>query len=153
MSELAAYGGLFMAAFLAATIIPAQSEAVLLGLVATNSYPVLALLLVASTGNVLGAVVNWGLGRGVEQYKTRKWFPVKEAALNRAQGWYTRYGRWSLLLSWVPLIGDPITVAAGVMREKFWVFFAIVTVAKIGRYLFLVQTYLEIAQLEKLFYP
>jgi membrane protein YqaA with SNARE-associated domain len=93
MSELAAYGGLFMAAFLAATIIPAQSEAVLLGLVATNSYPVLALLLVASTGNVLGAVVNWGLGRGVEQYKTRKWFPVKEAALNRAQGWYTRYGR------------------------------------------------------------
>ena len=67
--------------------------------------------------------------------RDRKWFPVKPAALARAQDWYQRYGRWTLLLSWVPIVGDPLTVAAGIMRERLVIFVALVTVAKAGRYL------------------
>ena len=91
----------------------------------------------ASLGNVLGAVVNWLLGRWIERFRDRPWFPAKGAALERAQGWYRRYGRWSLLLSWAPIIGDPLTVVAGVMREPFAVFLLLVTLAKVGRYLVL----------------
>ena len=139
MEALGAYGGLFMAAFLAATIIPAQSEAALVGLLALKTYPAVSLIAVASVGNVLGAVVNWWLGRGIENFKDRKWFPVKPRALAKAQHWYSKYGRWSLLLSWVPIIGDPITVAAGVMREKFLPFLLLVSIAKIGRYLLIAE--------------
>lgn len=135
MSDLAAYGGLFLAAFLAATILPAQSEAALASLLLSERYPVLALLAVASTGNTLGAVVNWALGRAVERFRHARWFPVSDAALERAQAWYRRFGRWSLLLSWAPFVGDPLTVAAGVMRERFAVFVALVALAKTGRYL------------------
>lgn len=136
-----AYAGLFVAAFLAATVIPAQSEAVLVALLAHRSHPVWALVAVASVGNVLGSIVNWWLGRGIERFKSRRWFPVSAESLSRAQEWYARYGRWSLLLSWVPIIGDPITVAAGVMRERLWVFTALVGIAKTLRYVVLAYAY------------
>ena len=137
MSALAAYSSLFLAAFLAATIFPAQSELALAALLLRGDEPPAMLIAVASTGNVLGAVVNWCLGRGIERVRERRWFPAKGAALDRAQRWYQRYGKWSLLLSWVPVIGDPLTVVAGVMREPFLMFLALVTVAKVGRYLVL----------------
>lgn len=137
MTGLTAYAALFSSAFLAATLLPAQSEAVLTVLLREEQYPVLALLLVATVGNVLGAVVNWLLGRGLEKFRDRAWFPVKGAALNRAQHWYQRYGKWSLLASWVPFIGDPLTLAAGVMREGLPVFVLLVTIAKAGRYIVL----------------
>jgi membrane protein YqaA with SNARE-associated domain len=137
MTALAVYAGLFLTALVAATILPMQSEAALVGLLLTGAYPVWILIAVASVGNVLGSVINWMLGRGVERFRDRKWFPIKPAALERAQTWYRRYGKWSLLLSWAPLIGDPLTVAAGVLREPFPVFLALVTVAKVGRYLLL----------------
>ena len=135
MQDLAAYAGLFAAAFTAATLLPAQSELVLAGLLVAGNQPAWALLAVASVGNVAGSVVNWALGRGVARFRTRRWFPVREEALARAEGWYRRWGRWSLLLSWVPVIGDPLTVAAGVLREPFLPFLALVTAAKLGRYL------------------
>lgn len=137
MSSIAVYFSLFLTALIAATILPAQSEAVLAGLLLTGAYPVWALILVASIGNVLGSVINWLLGRGIERFRDRRWFPVKPEALARAEGWYHRYGRWSLLLSWAPFIGDPLTVVAGVLREPFPVFLALVTIAKVGRYLVL----------------
>ena len=133
MSDFAAYAGLFVAALVAATLLPMQSEAALVGLLLSGYSPWL-LLLVASAGNVLGSVINWLLGRGIERFRDRRWFPANQAALDRAQGWSQRYGKWSLLLSWVPVIGDPLTVIAGVMREPFPVFLALVTVAKVGRY-------------------
>ncbi len=92
------------------------------------------LVSVATAGNVLGSCVNWGLGRYIEHFKKRSWFPVKERALTKAQDVYARYGRWSLLLSWVPFIGDPITVMAGVMRAPLPVFIGLVLLAKAGRY-------------------
>ena len=137
MSAGAVYAALFGSAFLAATIFPAQSEAVLAALLLDGTHPAAILIAVASLGNVLGAVVNWLLGRGIERFKDRPWFPAKGGALTRAQGWYQRYGKWSLLLSWAPFVGDPLTVVAGVMREPFLVFLALVTVAKVGRYLVL----------------
>jgi membrane protein YqaA with SNARE-associated domain len=137
MGAVAIYSGLFLTALIAATILPAQSEAVLAALLLTREYPVWALLAVASAGNVLGSVINWGLGRGIERFRERRWFPVKSDALARAERWYRRYGRWSLLLSWAPFIGDPLTVVAGVLREPFPVFLALVTIAKVGRYLVL----------------
>lgn len=135
MDDFAAYSGLFLAAFVAATILPMQSEAALAGLLLAGSVPPVALIFVASVGNVLGSVVNWLLGRGIERFRDRRWYPVSPAMLLRAKGWYYRYGRWSLLLSWVPVVGDPLTVATGVLREPLWSFVALVTVAKVTRYL------------------
>jgi len=137
MLTSSALTGLFLASFLAATILPMQSEAVLVGLLLTGDYSVVALLVVASCGNVLGSVCNWWLGWYVERYRHRSWFPVSEHRLNQSQQWYRRYGRWSLLLSWAPIIGDPLTVAAGIMRESLPVFLLIVSIAKVGRYLIL----------------
>jgi len=136
MGDLAVYGGLFLAAFTAATLLPAQSEALVVGLLLTDYAPWLVLA-VASVGNILGSVVNWFLGRGIDRFRGRRWFPVSPAALARAEGWYSRYGRWSLLLAWAPIIGDPLTVVAGVLRETFLVFLLLVSIAKIGRYLIL----------------
>lgn len=133
MDDLVAYAGLFAIAFVAATILPAQSEAAMVGLQVAG-YPVTPLVLVASAGNTLGAVVNWALGRGVETLRHRRWFPVSPVALERATRWYARWGRWSLLLSWAPLGGDALTVAAGVLREPFWSFLLLVAIAKTGRY-------------------
>lgn len=134
MSGLAAYAALFWIAFLAATILPAQSEAALVALILAGAQPLPLLILAASAGNVAGSVVNWFLGRSVERFRGRRWFPVGDRALERAQGWYRRYGRWSLLLSWVPVIGDPLTLAAGILREPLGSFLALVTLAKVGRY-------------------
>jgi len=137
MADWSAYGGLFLSAFVAATLLPTASEAVLVGLVLARKQPVEMLLLVATVGNVLGAVVNWVLGRWITHFQDRAWFPVKPASLERARGWYVRHGKWSLLLSWAPVIGDPLTVVAGVMREPLPVFLLLVTIAKFGRYLVL----------------
>ncbi|SPH21345.1 Inner membrane protein YqaA [Ascidiaceihabitans donghaensis] len=132
-----AYFTLFASALIAATILPLQSEAVLVALMLDGTRPVAVLLMVATVGNVLGAVVNWGLGRFLVRFKDRRWFPASQARLQQAERWYRRYGLWSLLASWVPIIGDPITVIAGVLRAPFWPFLALVTLAKAGRYLVL----------------
>jgi membrane protein YqaA with SNARE-associated domain len=134
---LAAYLGLFFSAFGAATLLPLGSEVVFVSLLLSDAYLVWLLVAVASIGNVLGSLVNWLLGRHLEHFRQRTWFPVSEQRLQQAQGWYARYGRWSLLLSWVPIIGDPLTLVAGVMRERCWVFLLIVSLAKTGRYLVL----------------
>jgi len=114
-----------------------QSEAVLAGMLVSEYYDPLLLLTVATLGNVLGSAMNWLLGLGVERYRNRRWFPVGPDKLQKAQNVYHRYGYWSLLLSWVPLIGDPLTLVAGIMREPLWRFLLVVSVAKGGRYLIL----------------
>ncbi|MGO1001997.1 YqaA family protein [Lysobacter sp. CA196] len=131
-----AYLGLFLTAFVAATLLPAQSETVLAGMV-VSGYTPWRLVLVASVGNVLGSTVNWWLGREAVRFSHHRFFPVKPAALARARAWYGRFGRWTLLLSWLPIVGDPLTLAAGVMRERLRVFLPMVSVAKTARYLVL----------------
>ena len=132
-ADLIVYGGLFAAAFAAATLLPAQSEALLAGLLCAGYSPI-ALIAVASIGNVGGSVLNWWLGAQINRFQHRRWFPVREQQLERATKWYRRYGRWSLLLSWVPVIGDPLTLAAGVLREPLATFIVLVSLAKVTRY-------------------
>lgn len=128
---------LFMSAFGAATLLPLQSEAVLVTLLLKGQYSALLLISIATLGNVLGSCVNWWLGLKIEQFKDRKWFPVSEKRLQQAQSFYHKYGFYSLLLSWTPIIGDPITLVAGLFKENFWRFLGIVIIAKAGRYLFI----------------
>lgn len=135
VSDFAVYGSLFLVSLAAATILPLQSEATLTGLLLTNAYPVWLLLVIASTGNTAGSFINWMLGRSIETYRHKRWFPFKMAALDKAQAFYLRYGKWTLLLSWVPIIGDPLTVIAGVMRVPPITFLSIVAIAKTTRYL------------------
>lgn len=130
------YVGLFASALIAATILPMQSEAVLVGLLLEGSRPVGVLLLVATTGNVLGSVVNWYLG-SLARFRAKSWFPASDEQLERAENWYRRYGRWSLLGSWLPVVGDPLTVVAGVLREPLLPFLILVTLAKGTRYILL----------------
>ncbi len=132
-----AYLALFASALVAATLLPMQSEAVLVGLLLASKQPVLTLVLVATLGNVLGALINWAFGRSLLHLKDKRWFPASEGQLARAQNWYRRYGRWSLLGSWLPVVGDPLTVVAGLMREPLLPFLILVTLAKAGRYLVL----------------
>ena len=129
MVHLTEFSGLFAVAFLAATIFPAQSEIVLAGMVLAEHYPAWVLVTVASLGNVLGSVVNWFLGRFVARFEGKRWFPVSREQVAKAEGWYRRWGKWSLLLSWAPFVGAPLTGVAGVLREPLPVFVASVTVA------------------------
>jgi membrane protein YqaA with SNARE-associated domain len=138
VTALAAYAGLFAASFLAATVFPFQSELVLLGLLLGGDFPWPALLAVATAGNVLGSLVNWGLGRFLLHFKDRPWFPVKPQAYARVERWYRRYGVWSLLFAWLPVVGDPLTVVAGALRANLAPFVVLVTVGKLGRYAVLV---------------
>lgn len=136
------YWLLFISAFGAATLLPLQSEAVLMTLLVQGHHDPVLLLFVASVGNVLGSCVNWWLGLKIEHFKHKKWFPVSESRLEQAQQIYHQYGFYSLLLSWTPIIGDPLTLIAGLMRESFWRFLGIVTIAKAGRYICLYILYL-----------
>ena len=135
---------LFISAFGAATLLPLQSEAVLLALLAQAQDSAFVLILVASMGNVLGSCVNWYLGLRIEHLKNKKWFPVSQKQLSKAQKLYQRYVFWSLLLSWLPIIGDPITLIAGLMKENFYRFLLLVSIAKIGRYLCVYLIFLNV---------
>ena len=132
------YAALFISALIAATLVPMQSEAVLVGLLLVGEKPVAWLVVVATAGNVIGAIINWWLGKLLLWYQSYSWFPVSENRLNRARTWYLRYGRWSLLGSWLPIVGDPITVVAGTLGERFVPFLILVTISKGLRYVFVV---------------
>ncbi|MDB5556490.1 MAG: associated Golgi protein-like protein [Rhizobium sp.] len=134
IAAVAAYFGLFVAALAAGSILPVPSEAALVALILTSDDPVWIAVAVATVGNVTGSLINWTLGRGIERLHGTRWFPASEASIERAGRWYHRYGRWSLALSFIPIIGDPLTIIAGVMKEQLWFFMIVVTIAKLGRY-------------------
>jgi membrane protein YqaA with SNARE-associated domain len=125
------YLGLFISCFLAGTVLPVRSEVFLFGMFLREQFAPWLLILVGSAGNVLGATVNWSLGRLVAG---RPWSPVPQARMRGAEDWYRRYGRWSLLLAWLPFLGDPLTLLAGLMRERLATFLLLVAIAKVGRY-------------------
>lgn len=131
------YLTMFSSAFLAATVVPFASEITLVAALAAGG-AVHWLLAVATLGNTLGALVNWALGRLMERFRDRRWFPVDAKQLERAQAWFRRYGVWSLLLAWAPLIGEPLTVIAGAMRVHVVPFLVLVAAGKAVRYAVLV---------------
>ena len=129
------YLSLFVISFLAATILPFSSELTLVGLIATSNYDNLLLLIVASFGNVLASVINWVLGFYSRNLTTKKWFPFKYKQIENSSKWFSKFGQWSLLFAWVPFIGDPLTLVAGLLRVKFLEFLILVMIGKISRYI------------------
>jgi membrane protein YqaA with SNARE-associated domain len=135
VSSISVAALLFSTAFLAATILPGSSEAALAALALARPAETWMLFAVATIGNTLGSAANWVLGRWLASYADRKWFPVSAAALDRAARKLSRFGSWSLLLAWLPIVGDPLTVAAGLLRVDFRVFLVFVALGKAARYL------------------
>ena len=137
MLILLSYFQLLIISFLAATILPFSSEVVLTTMYLSNSFETYFLLIFASIGNILGSIANWYLGKKITIFQNRKWFPVSSDQLDRSQKYFQKYGLWSLLLAWVPIIGDPLTLLAGVLKVRFSLFLILVSISKISRYVFI----------------
>lgn len=127
------YLGLFVAAFLAATILPLSSEVVLSALLLNGGSPI-ALVAVATAGNVLGSLTNYGLGYWAGPKVAQKWLKLSEEEFLRAEERFRKYGLVSLCFAWVPFVGDPITVVAGILRIRLLWFVLLVTAGKLIRY-------------------
>lgn len=128
-----AYLSLFVTAFLAATLLPLSSEALLAALIYQH-YSLPLLWAVATLGNTLGSCVNWYLGKQCLHLQQKKWFPFSPEQISKAQARFQYYGQWSLLFSWVPIIGDPLTFFAGIMRVSLCRFLILVFCGKAIRY-------------------
>jgi|TARA_B110000114_G_C15084421_1_gene395495 membrane protein YqaA with SNARE-associated domain len=135
------YINLTLVSFLAATILPFSSEIFLSVMILSKEYQSVLLLLFAGIGNISGSVVNWYIGKKILIFKNKKWFPVSSNQLNKSQEIFNKFGSWSILIAWVPIIGDPITVLAGVLKVKFLKFFILVTLSKLSRYIFLIYLF------------
>jgi len=135
---LISYFQLLIISFLAATILPLSSELVLSTMLLTESFDKYLLLVVASFGNIFGSSVNWYLGKKILIFKDKKWFPVNEKQIAKSEMYFKKYGIWSLLLAWVPIIGDPLTVIAGILKINFFTFLLLVSISKTSRYIFLI---------------
>ncbi|PPR50894.1 MAG: Inner membrane protein YqaA [Alphaproteobacteria bacterium MarineAlpha5_Bin5] len=129
------YISLLAVCFMVATIVPFGSEMYFATLLSLNKYNNFLLLMAASTGNVLGSVFNWICGYYVNYFIKKSWFPIKQNKIQKGTELFNKYGKWSLLLSWVPFIGDPITFVAGTLRYPIIPFLILVSIGKVGRYL------------------
>lgn len=131
------YFSLFTVSFLAATILPVSSELTLAGLLSSPDYNGLTLLICASFGNITGSVFNWVLGIYLLKHINKKWVPFSQSQIDKASLWFKKFGVFSLLFAWVPIVGDPLTLVAGILKIRFFVFLILVSVGKIARYSFL----------------
>lgn len=130
-----AYLTLFFTAFISATLLPSSSEIVLTAMITKGDYVLWLLWVSATIGNVLGSCVNYWLGTQVMRFKDRKWFPVSQQGIEKAQIRFQKYGVYSLLFAWLPIIGDPLTVVGGIFKVRWWTFLWLVTLGKGARYL------------------
>ena len=133
-ADFALYGGLFLNAFVAATLLPAFSELSFAGLLAAGTGNALFLFLSVTAGNILGAIVNFWLGWHLAKYQSKGWFPFSAKQIETGALHFSRYGKWSLLFAWLPIVGDPLTLAAGLLRTDFRFFLMLVAVGKAARY-------------------
>ncbi len=138
MTPWTLWGTMGGSAFLSATLLPGSSEAVLTGLLLATPEAAWELWAIATLGNVLGSLLNWLLGSFFLTFLDARWFPVSRTQYERAARWFERYGLWSLLLAWTPVLGDPLTVVAGAFRVRLSWFLLLVTVGKAARYAFIV---------------
>jgi membrane protein YqaA with SNARE-associated domain len=134
LPELLAHLALALSAFLSATLLPGTSEAALVAAAAEWPADSWSLFAIATAANTAGSVVNWWIGCHVERFAGSRWFPVGKERLAQAQAFAGRYGVWTLLLAWIPVLGDPLTLAAGLMRVRFLPFLALVGAGKALRY-------------------
>jgi len=140
LSELGLWG-LGLSAFLAATLLPLSSELVLSALLLAGENP-LTVIIIATFGNVLGSIVNYLIGRWGADGILHRWFKLTQQQTDKAEQRFNHYGKWSLLLAWLPIIGDPLTFIAGVLKIRFSLFLILVTIGKFGRYWIISQAVL-----------
>ena len=126
---------LFFSALIASTLFPMGSEIVLLALL-DQGHNILVLWFVATLGNTLGSCINYGLGYWASDYINKKYQHTR--SWHHAQQLYNRYGLWSLLLAWLPVVGDPITLVAGLAQTHFRLFLILVLIGKGARYAILI---------------
>ncbi|PCK30096.1 YqaA family protein [Pseudoalteromonas piscicida] len=138
------YLSLFGLAFVAATLLPASSELALSGLVTQQQGELLWLWAAATSGNLLGSCVNYYLGWFIVKWRDRRWFPVSQKQYERACGHFNRYGKFSLLFAWLPIVGDPLTVVAGTLRTSFSWFLVLVALGKGIRYALVIFLALQV---------
>nr|WP_249422274.1 YqaA family protein [Marinomonas lutimaris] len=124
----------FLVSFLSATILPLGSEGLLLYYANDGASSVFLLWLWASLGNTLGGLTNWLLGLYLVQFEHKKWFPVKAEVREKAERFFNKYGVWSLLFTWLPVVGDGIALISGVLRTPIWYFLPLVLIGKAARY-------------------
>ncbi len=140
LTELSIYAALLLNAFVAATLLPAMSELTLASLLLAETGAPLGLFIAASLGNVAGSCLNWWLGHRITQYQNRRWFPFTNDQLERGRKYFERFGKYSLLFAWLPIVGDPLTLIAGILRTRFPMFVLLVSIGKATRYGIIVLT-------------
>jgi len=136
MNSLEAYSSLFISSFLSSTILPGHSEITLITFILLEKYSQFLLIFIASLGNIFGSIINWYIGLYITKFADRNWFPYQKKQLDKVSSWYLKYGKWSLFLCWVPIIGDPLTIVAGIFRVPLIIFLTIVSISKVLRYIF-----------------
>ncbi|SDU12721.1 YqaA family protein [Stappia sp. ES.058] len=127
-------GSLFLGAFLAATLLPFSSEVMLIAALAAGDFPPSVVVATATAGNILGSALNWLVGRFLLSWQEHRWFPFTPAQIESASVRFSRYGSWSLLFAFLPVVGDPLTFAAGLLKVPFWRFLILVSIGKTARY-------------------
>lgn len=128
-----AYAALFAISLLASSVIPLGSEWLLIALLVLN-YNTIGIVAVATIGNTLGAITTYAVGRYGGQAIAKRFLTMKDNDLNRAQQLYQRFGIWTLLFSWLPVIGDPLCAVSGFLKTRLPLFSAIVLTGKLARY-------------------
>jgi membrane protein YqaA with SNARE-associated domain len=134
---------LFCLSFLAATVLPIASEWLLAALIA-NQVDLTASVAVATLGNTLGAVTTWAVGMWGGMWLLQRWLRISEDDRLRAERWYARWGSWSLLLAWAPVVGDPLCLVGGLLKVPLVRFIPLVAAGKAARYLFVAWATLQL---------
>jgi len=124
---------LFFSALISSTLFPGGSEALLLYKLNEGGVAMM-LVIVATVGNVLGSLITYGMGRLGNEAVHKKWLRMDEAKVARAETWFEKYGQPSLLLAWLPIVGDPLCLVAGLLRSNVGLFLLLVTIGKAARY-------------------
>lgn len=127
------YSGLFLVSFLASTVLPVFSETFVVLLI-TKNFNIYYVVLVASVGNFLGACTSYYIGFAGRMHIIQKYFRVSDSHLERAERWFKKYGSWSLLFTWLPVVGDALPIMAGIMELRFTIFSILVFTGKFLRY-------------------
>ncbi len=137
---------LFIVSFLAATLLPLGSEWLLVAMLLNGTSP-LPCVVVATCGNSLGGATNYVIGRGGGEWLNRKLLHIKPQRLEQARNWFNRYGSWTLLLSWLPVIGDPLCLVSGMLKTPWLRFMILVVCGKGLRYTGLMLATIEMGSL------
>ena len=136
------YLALFLLSFLASTLVPLGSEW-LLAVLLVNGFDPSIVVAVATVGNSCGALTTYAIGLWGGPFLVQRFLRISPESQQRSERYFSRYGSWALLFSWVPILGDPLCLVGGVLRTGFWRFVVLVTVGKFVRYLVVAKLVLE----------